>query len=130
LYLPAGLAWIARSKFAAAGLQRPDITAFGRYSYQNGVPFLDKNFGTFGIHLTYDLFDAGKRRALVRERRAEVSEAEENLERTKEEVGSVSRRFTTSSKQHVPWLRSLEKMLPRGRRMPGSLKSNSSEAFC
>jgi outer membrane protein TolC len=30
---------------------------------------------------------AGKRRALVRERRAEVSEAEEDLERTKEEVG-------------------------------------------
>jgi outer membrane protein TolC len=65
----------------------PDITAYGRYSYQNGVPFLDKNFGTFGVHLTYDLFDAGKRSALVRERRAEVSEAEEDLERTKEEVG-------------------------------------------
>src|ERR1700758_4509856 len=30
---------------------------------------------------------AGKRSALVRERRAEVSEAEEDLERTKEEVG-------------------------------------------
>jgi hypothetical protein len=50
--------------------QRPDITAYGRYSYQNGVPFFDKNFGTFGIHLIYDLFDAGKRSALVRERRA------------------------------------------------------------
>ena len=65
----------------------PDITAFGRYSYQNGVPFVDKNFGTFGVHLSYDLFDAGKRHALVRERRAEVSEAQEDLERTREEVG-------------------------------------------
>ena len=64
----------------------PDITAFARYSYQNGVPFLDRNFGTFGINLTYDLFDAGKRRALVRERNNEISEAEENLKRVKDEV--------------------------------------------
>jgi outer membrane protein TolC len=78
----------ARAAEAAAKAEYiPDITAFGRYSYQNGSPFLDKNFGTFGIHLKYDLFDAGKRSALVRERRAEVSEAAEDLERTKEEVG-------------------------------------------
>jgi outer membrane protein TolC len=64
----------------------PDVTAFGRYSYQNGVPFLDRNFGTFGIHFSYDVFDAGKRRALVRERRNEVSEAQENLQRIKDEV--------------------------------------------
>lgn len=64
----------------------PDVTAFARYSYQNGVPFLDRNFGTFGIQLTYDLFDAGKRRALVRERHDEISEAEENLKRVKDEV--------------------------------------------
>ena len=64
----------------------PDVTAFARHSYQNGVPFVDRNFGTFGIHLTYDIFDAGKRKALVRERRDEVSQAEENLERIKDEV--------------------------------------------
>jgi outer membrane protein TolC len=59
---------------------------FARYSYQNGVPFIDRNFGTFGIHLSYDIFDSGKRRALIRERHEEVSEAEENLERIKGEV--------------------------------------------
>ncbi len=64
----------------------PDVTAFARHSYQNGVPFLDRNFGTFGIHLTYDVFDSGKRRALVRERRDEVSQAEENLDRVKDEI--------------------------------------------
>ena len=64
----------------------PDLTGFARYSYQNGVPFVDHNFGTVGVHFSYDLFDAGKRRALVRERGEEVSEAEENLERTKDEV--------------------------------------------
>jgi len=64
----------------------PDVTAFARYSYQNGVPFVDRNFGTFGIHLSYDIFDAGKRKALIRERRDEVSQAEENLEQVKDEI--------------------------------------------
>jgi outer membrane protein TolC len=64
----------------------PDVTGFARYSYQNGVPFVDHNFGTFGVRFTYDLFDAGKRQSLVRERRDEVSEAEENLERVKDEI--------------------------------------------
>lgn len=64
----------------------PDITAFARYSYQNGVPFVDRNFGTFGIHLTYDLFDGGKRRALIQERRDEISEAKENLQRVRDGV--------------------------------------------
>jgi outer membrane protein TolC len=77
----------ARAAHSAAKAEYiPDVTAFARHSYQNGVPLVDRNFGTFGIHLSYDLFDAGKRKALVRERRDEVSEAEENLQRVKDEV--------------------------------------------
>jgi outer membrane protein TolC len=77
----------ARAAHAAAKAEYiPDVTAFARHSYQNGVPFVDRNFGTFGIHLTYDVFDAGKRKALVHERRDEVSAAEENLRRVKDEV--------------------------------------------
>jgi outer membrane protein TolC len=64
----------------------PDVTAFARYDYQNGVPFLVRNFGTFGVHLSYDVFDAGKRKAQVRESRDEIAEAEENLQRVKDEV--------------------------------------------
>ena len=64
----------------------PDITAFARYSYQNGVPFLVHNFGTFGVNLDYDVFDFGKRRAAVRERAAQLAQSEQNLERLKEEV--------------------------------------------
>ena len=64
----------------------PDVTAFARYSYQNGVPFLVHNFGTFGVNLDYDVFDFGKRRAAVRERAAQLAQAEQNLERLKEEV--------------------------------------------
>ncbi|MGA8599628.1 MAG: TolC family protein, partial [Bryobacteraceae bacterium] len=64
----------------------PDITVFARYSYQDGVPFFVHNFGTFGASLTYDVFDFGKRRAAVREHEVELAEAEENVERLKEEV--------------------------------------------
>ncbi len=77
----------AQAAHAAAKAEYiPDVSAYARHSYQNGVPFVDRNFGTFGIHLTYDIFDSGKRRALVRERRDEISEAEENLKRVKDEV--------------------------------------------
>jgi outer membrane protein TolC len=64
----------------------PDVTAFARYSYQNNVPFLAHNFGSFGFELTYDLFDGGKRRAAVRESDSQVAEAKENLARVTEDV--------------------------------------------
>jgi outer membrane protein TolC len=64
----------------------PDVTAIARQSYQNGVPFLVHNFGTFGLTLDYDVFDFGKRRAVVRENEAKLAEAEENLTRLKEAV--------------------------------------------
>ena len=64
----------------------PDVTAYARQSYQNGVPFLVHNFGTFGVNLNWELFDFGKRRAAVREREAQLAEAEENVRRLKEEV--------------------------------------------
>ena len=64
----------------------PDITAFARHSYQNGVPFLVHNFGTVGVNLTYDIFDFGRRRAEVRQHEAQVRKAQENLERLKDEV--------------------------------------------
>lgn len=64
----------------------PDITAFARHSYQDGVPFFVRNFGTVGINLNYTLWDFGKRRAAVRERSMQLAEAEENLERLREQV--------------------------------------------
>jgi outer membrane protein TolC len=72
---------------AAKSAYIPDVSVFARHSYQNGVPFLVHNFGTFGAALTYDVFDFGKRRAVVREREAQLAQAEENVERLKDEVG-------------------------------------------
>ena len=71
---------------AAKSAYIPDITAYARHSYQDGVPFLVRNFGTFGVSLNWDVFDFGKRRAAVREREAQLEQAEENLRRLKEEV--------------------------------------------
>ena len=77
----------ARAGVAAAKTQYiPDITAFARYSYQDGVPFLVRNFGTVGINLNYTLWDFGKRRAEVREHQTQLAESEQNLERLREEV--------------------------------------------
>jgi outer membrane protein TolC len=64
----------------------PDVSAIARQDYQNGVPFLVHNFGTFGLTLDYDVFDFGKRRAVVRENEAKLAEAKENLTRLKEAV--------------------------------------------
>ena len=64
----------------------PDVSAFARYSYQSGIPFLARNFGSFGGQLTYDLFDGGRRRAARRESDARLAEARENLARVTEDV--------------------------------------------
>ena len=64
----------------------PDVNAYARYSYQDGLPFFVRNFGTFGFHLEWTVFDFGKRRADLRERETELAEAEENLRRLKADV--------------------------------------------
>jgi outer membrane protein TolC len=77
---------------AAAGAQLskadyvPDVSAFARYSYQDNVPFLARNFGSFGVEFEYDIFDGGRRRAAVRESNAVLAQAKENLERISDEV--------------------------------------------
>jgi outer membrane protein TolC len=65
----------------------PDVEAFARYSHQNNnVPFLAPNFGTFGVHLGYDVFDGGKKRNTLKERDTQVAQAKENLARITDEV--------------------------------------------
>jgi outer membrane protein TolC len=67
----------------------PDITAYARQSYQDGVPFLLRNFGEFGLHMNWEVFDFGKRRSEVRTREAQLAEAEENLRRLKDDVATA-----------------------------------------
>jgi outer membrane protein TolC len=64
----------------------PDVSVFAQYSYQNGIAFLVHNFGTFGVSMSYDIFDFGRRRDEVRKQVAQLREAEENLERLKDDT--------------------------------------------
>jgi outer membrane protein TolC len=66
----------------------PDITAYASDTWQNGVAFLVPNFGSVGVRLGYEVFDFGKRRAAVREREAQLGEAEENLKRLKDHISA------------------------------------------
>jgi outer membrane protein TolC len=80
----------ARAGVAAAKTAYiPDITAYARQSYQDGIPFLLKNFGEFGLHMNWDVFDFGKRRSEARTREAQLAEAEENLQRMKDDVATA-----------------------------------------
>ena len=76
----------AAVRLAKTDIWLPDVDAFARYSYQNQVPFLARNFGSFGIHFGYDVFDAGKKRAVLHEREAQLSEAKESLAGLTDEV--------------------------------------------
>ena len=76
----------AAVRLAKTDIWVPDVEAFGRYSYANNVPFLARNFGTFGIHLGYELFDGGRKRSVKLEREAQLAQAKENLARLTDEV--------------------------------------------
>ena len=105
---------------AAKSAYIPDITAIARYSYQNGVPFVDRNFGTFGFTMTYDVFDFGKRRATVREREAKLAQAEENLARLKEAVSvQVERSYNKveRTKQMVHVANEVARLRAEGQRL-------------
>jgi outer membrane protein TolC len=64
----------------------PDFSAFARYTYSDQVPFLARNFGTFGGEFTYDLFDGGRRRAALDESNTRLAQARENLARVTDDV--------------------------------------------
>jgi multidrug efflux pump subunit AcrB/outer membrane protein TolC len=64
----------------------PDIGAFARHTYQTGVPFVAHSFGTFGLQMTWNIFDWGKRSGVVGQRDALLTEAEENLRRVTDQA--------------------------------------------
>jgi outer membrane protein TolC len=89
---PEILAARAQVEKASAGVRLakadyiPDVSAFAKYNYQSNVPFLARNFGSFGAQLTYDLFDGGRRRAALGESEAKLAETKENLARVSDDV--------------------------------------------
>jgi outer membrane protein TolC len=76
----------AATRLAKTDMWVPDVEAFARYSYADNVPFLARNFGTVGIHFGLDVFDSGRKKASLREREAQLSQAKENLAKLTDEV--------------------------------------------
>jgi outer membrane protein TolC len=64
----------------------PEVSLFASHMYQDGAPFLTNNVGTFGIMMTWNIWDWGKRGAVVGERKAQLSQAQENLRRVNDQV--------------------------------------------
>jgi outer membrane protein TolC len=84
----------AAVRLAKTDIWVPDVDAFARYSYAENVPFLARNFGTFGVHFGFDVFDSGRKKAFLRERQAQMSQAKENLAKVTDAVQlSVERAY-------------------------------------
>jgi outer membrane protein TolC len=84
----------AAVRLAKTDIWVPDVDAFARYTYADNVPFLARNFGTFGVHFGYDVFDSGRKKALLRKRQAQLSQAKENLAKVSDAVElSVERAY-------------------------------------
>ncbi len=64
----------------------PDVGLFASYMHQEGVSFLQDDFGVVGLQMTWDIFDWGKKSAKVRQRNMQLVQAERNLERVKQQV--------------------------------------------
>jgi multidrug efflux pump subunit AcrB len=64
----------------------PDVSLFARYTYQDGVPFVENNIGTFGVRMTWDIFDWGGRSGVVGQRRAQLNQARESLKRIEQRI--------------------------------------------
>jgi outer membrane protein TolC len=77
----------ARAAVASARSEYiPDLNAYVSNTWQDGIAFIVRNFSTVGAELNWNVFDFGKRRSAVREREAQLAEAEENLRRLKDDV--------------------------------------------
>jgi outer membrane protein TolC len=64
----------------------PDIYMDGHYAYQHGSPFLTHDIGIFGVKMTWEIFDWGKRQAVVAQRKEQLTQANENLHRVKKRI--------------------------------------------
>jgi outer membrane protein TolC len=79
-------------KTAHAGLHAakaeyiPDISLVVQHTYQNGAPLLPDNSYAAGVHMDWTISEFGKRIGLVRERKSQVAQAEENLHATERKV--------------------------------------------
>jgi outer membrane protein TolC len=86
---------------AARAAYIPQVGILGGHVYQTSLPFFPKNMLAVGIVGSMTVFDFGARRNVVQERRAQLSQAEQNLEmivnRVRGEVEAAHRRLTRAA---------------------------------
>lgn len=77
----------AQAGLSAARLEFvPDVSLYAQHVYQNGVPLLPEDSGTVGLRLEWTLSEFGKRSGQIRERNAQLAQAQENLRQTESHV--------------------------------------------
>jgi outer membrane protein TolC len=64
----------------------PDVSLYLQHIYQNGAPLLPESSAAVGVRVDWTITEFGKRFGLVRERKAQVSIAQENLHATENKV--------------------------------------------
>jgi multidrug efflux pump subunit AcrB/outer membrane protein TolC len=64
----------------------PDVSAFVRQTHQDGVPFVVSNSTTYGLALTWNIWDWGKRSKVVAQRAAVVNQATYDYDRIRNRV--------------------------------------------
>ncbi len=64
----------------------PDVNLFSAFTYQEGSPFLANHVGTFGVMMSWNVWDWGKRSGIVGQRKAQLTQAQENLQRLKDRI--------------------------------------------
>ncbi|BBO89493.1 efflux RND transporter permease subunit [Desulfosarcina ovata] len=64
----------------------PDIGVFGSYIHQDGVSFVREDIGVVGLKMDWEIFDGGKKRAVLGQRKMQLAQAEENLKRVRQQV--------------------------------------------
>jgi outer membrane protein TolC len=71
---------------AARAQYIPDVTGFVQNVHQNGTPLLPDNTEIVGFRSEWTISEFGQRIGLVKERHAQVSEAQENVHHTESQV--------------------------------------------
>jgi multidrug efflux pump subunit AcrB/outer membrane protein TolC len=64
----------------------PDVSLIAQHTYQNGVPLMPENTAVVGFHAEWTISEFGKRIGLVRERKSQVAQAEENFLATERKI--------------------------------------------
>ncbi|MBI1752787.1 MAG: efflux RND transporter permease subunit [Acidobacteria bacterium] len=78
----------------------PEMGAFVRRTHQDGLPFVQANSTSYGLSLSWNIFDWGKRSGVVKQRAALVNQASSNYDhvrsRTEIDLDKLLRKLETA----------------------------------